>query len=123
MGEHLGGICYDDAAALYPGADYPANADCRTELWLMEKPEDASMNAKELEAYGIARGIWQCVKNFQVTDKDTGRLRPCRFRDIVVLLRTNSGWDEVFKEVLQRYHDDFRKEGMHSYDYKVNSKR
>jgi short-subunit dehydrogenase len=32
-------------------------------------------------------------------------------------------YDEVFKEVLQRYHDDFRKEGMHSYDYKVNSKR
>ena len=32
-------------------------------------------------------------------------------------------YDEVFKEVLQRYHDDFRKEGEHSYDYKMNSKR
>ena len=29
-------------------------------------------------------------------------------------------YKEVFKEVLQRYHDDFRKEGMHSYDYKMN---
>lgn len=32
-------------------------------------------------------------------------------------------YDEVFKEVLGRYHDDFRKEGAHSYDYKANSKR
>lgn len=32
-------------------------------------------------------------------------------------------YDDVFKEVLQRYHEDFRKEGLHSYDYKMNSKR
>ena len=32
-------------------------------------------------------------------------------------------YDEVFKEVLERYHDDFRKEGLHSYDYKVTSGR
>lgn len=28
-------------------------------------------------------------------------------------------YEEVFKTVLQRYHDDFRKEGVHSYDYKL----
>lgn len=27
---------------------------------------------------------------------------------------------EVFRNVLQRYHDDFRQEGMHSYDYKLS---
>lgn len=32
-------------------------------------------------------------------------------------------YEEVFKYVLERYHDDFRKEGLHSYDYKVNSGR
>lgn len=32
-------------------------------------------------------------------------------------------YEEVFKNVLQRYHDDFRAEGLHSYDYKVNSGR
>lgn len=32
-------------------------------------------------------------------------------------------YDEVFKEVLERYHDDFRKEGAHSYDYKVETGR
>ena len=32
-------------------------------------------------------------------------------------------YDEVFKEVLERYHVDFRKEGTHSYDYKMNARR
>ena len=32
-------------------------------------------------------------------------------------------YDEVFHEVLERYHHDFRKEGLHSYDYKVASGR
>lgn len=32
-------------------------------------------------------------------------------------------YEEVFKEVLGRYHNDFRKEGAHSYEYKMNSKR
>ena len=32
-------------------------------------------------------------------------------------------YEEVFKEVLQRYHDDFRKEGAHSFDFKKNCKR
>ena len=32
-------------------------------------------------------------------------------------------YDEVFKTVLKRYHKDFRKEGLHSYEYKVNSGR
>ena len=32
-------------------------------------------------------------------------------------------YDEVFREVLQRYHDDFRAEGLHSYDYKRQSGR
>lgn len=32
-------------------------------------------------------------------------------------------YEEVYKVVLQRYHDDFRKEGIHSYDYKMESNR
>ena len=32
-------------------------------------------------------------------------------------------YDEVFREVLERYHADFRKEGLHSYDYKLQSGR
>lgn len=32
-------------------------------------------------------------------------------------------YEEVYKEVLRRYHDNFRKEGLHSYEYKINSIR
>lgn len=32
-------------------------------------------------------------------------------------------YEEVFKHVLARYNEDFRKEGEHSYDYKLNSNR
>lgn len=32
-------------------------------------------------------------------------------------------YEEIFKTVLQRYHDDFREEGRHSYEYKLKSGR
>lgn len=32
-------------------------------------------------------------------------------------------YDEVFREVLERYHADFRAEGRHSYEYKLSSGR
>lgn len=32
-------------------------------------------------------------------------------------------YNEVFREVLERYHSDFRAEGLHSYEYKVASGR
>ena len=32
-------------------------------------------------------------------------------------------YDEIFKDVLERYHDDFRAEGDHSYEYKLKSGR
>lgn len=32
-------------------------------------------------------------------------------------------YEEIYKTVLERYHEDFREEGRHSYDYKLNSGR
>lgn len=32
-------------------------------------------------------------------------------------------YDEIFKAVLERYYNDFRKEGLHSYEYKLKSGR
>ena len=32
-------------------------------------------------------------------------------------------YEEIFREVLERYHTDFRKEGRHSYEYKLQSNR
>ncbi|MBO5166603.1 MAG: helicase-exonuclease AddAB subunit AddA [Lachnospiraceae bacterium] len=101
MRADLGGIVYDESAALYAGAVYPQNAGNESELLLIEKPsKDAEWNAKQVEALGIAKRIHRLKKEFLVTDKATGKLRPVMYKDMVILLRTNSGWDEEFKEVL-----------------------
>lgn len=103
MTKDLGGIVYDEAASLYPGAVYPENAGCESELLLFEKPpKESEWNARQVEALGIASRIRKLRQEFLVTDKETGRLRPVMYRDIVVLLRTNSGWEDDFKEVFAR---------------------
>ena len=124
MGKDVGGIIYDDLAALHEGAVYPVRAmsgvegesDERaaavsvdqtdnpndTELLLYqtgEKPEDISN--KEQEAYGVALKIKELMRTFQVTDRESGAFRKLAYSDIVILLRTVSGWDEVFKRVLE----------------------
>lgn len=102
MGKEVGGIVYDDLAALHPGAVYPDSEKRETELLLFqtgEKPDDVTV--KEQEAYGVALKIRELMRDFQVTDKESGAFRKLAFRDIVILLRTTSGWDEVFKKVLE----------------------
>ena len=103
MTEEMGGIAYDDDAALSPGASYPENEGTESELLLFEKPtEGEEETAKEAEALGIAQRIRRLMGEFLVTDKDSGALRPVRYGDIVVLLRTGKGWDEEFKAVLEK---------------------
>ena len=102
MSEHTGGIDYDERAALNPGATYPENPACASELLLAEKPgSESELDAKQMEARVIAAKIKELRGSFQVTDKESGELRPVRFSDMVILLRSNSGWDEEFKEVLE----------------------
>ncbi len=98
MIRELGGIDYDDKAALYPGASYQSDDDSHkndTELLLY-----ATQDGDD-EAYGIASRIKQLIASFQVTDSDTGLLRKASYRDIVILLRTTTGWDEEFKRILE----------------------
>ena len=115
MGKELGGISYDEKAALLFGADFlpdiPESCEWNddTELLLVEKPEkEEELSAKMSEAYAIAKRIKRLLKENQVTDKESGKLRPVSYKDIVVLLRTNSGWDEEFRKV-------FSEEGIPSY--------
>lgn len=124
MRKELGGIDYDEKAALYPGAAYPENpgsadgsrrteGENNTELLLfpeIEKGKEEKGSGEELadridpkrqEAYGIARRIKELTDSFLVTDKETGELRRTYYKDIVILLRTTAGWDETFKTVLE----------------------
>lgn len=62
-----------------------------------EKGEDP----KELEAKMIAGKIREIVGKLPVRDSESGQLRPARYQDIMILLRTTSGWDETFKKILE----------------------
>ena len=102
MGQELGGIVYDEDAALYEGASYPENNGNETEYLIFTQEEESGESVRSFEARAIAAKIRALYQNFQVTDKETGALRPVQYRDMVILLRTNSGWAEEFKETLQK---------------------
>ncbi len=102
MGKELGGIVYDEDASLFEGAVYPENTGNETEYLVFAQEEDSGESIRAFEARAIAGQIRRLYRSFQVTDKETGQLRPLQYRDIVILLRTNSGWAEEFKEVLQK---------------------
>lgn len=127
MGRELGGIVYDEKAALYPGAAYPeqesqvGSSPNITELLLIKKEEGTEeeeseadeglpwdggegvenrrLSERQKEAYAVACRIRELVGAFPVTEG--GKLRPARYKDIVILLRTNAGWDEDFKSILK----------------------
>ena len=104
MGKELGGVEYDQEAALYPGAAFEKDTDpsYETEYLVIGKDTDSSLSAREQEASVIAQKIRELYGGLQVTDKATGQLRPVRYGDMVILLRTTSGWAEEFKGRLEK---------------------
>lgn len=102
MGKQLGGVEYDKEAALYPGAVFPEYEGNHTEYLFAGKDEASALSVREQEAMVVAGKIKELHRSFQVTDKETGVLRPACYKDIVILLRTTSGWAEQFKAVLER---------------------
>jgi ATP-dependent helicase/nuclease subunit A len=70
------------------------------------------LSRRSMEALAVAHRIRELTGSFPVTDSVTKELRPARYGDIVVLLRSTAGWDEEFRAV-------FEKEGIPCY---VNSR-
>lgn len=105
----LGGIEYDDAAALHLGFAYPEtpSGDCDTEVILIDRkdPELEDVTLKEdlveMEAMAVAARIKELMKTQQVYDRKTEAFRPAEFRDFAVLLRSFKGKAEVFLRVLK----------------------
>lgn len=135
MAKPLGGIDYDDANALYPGAVFAVEEsgeaeeneetegsrateesggaetdaqahDYTAELLLVDLAEDGvpeEMNAKEAEAKAIAGRILRLTDEkdgLRIWDKEKKGYRTARYGDIVILLRTFSGWAETFVNIL-----------------------
>ena len=112
MHRELGGVEYDADAALYPAAQFPEadGEDCEAstarspyepELCIAAISGEKGEDPKELEAKMIAGKIREIVGKLPVRDSESGQLRPARYQDIVILLRTTSGWDETYKKILE----------------------
>lgn len=105
MARSLGNVEYDAEAALYPGASYPVSADFIPEILLADSNdellEDTELTDKKtLEAKIVAEEIKHLMKTQPVTDKAAGTLRAAHYSDIVILLRSLSGWADSLVEVL-----------------------
>lgn len=112
MQEKLGKVEYDKDAALYLGADYPeTERNCARsvetifitdeDLETEELEETVEESQRELEARAIAERIKKLMKEeFSVYDGDLGDYRTVCYSDIVILLRTMSGWSEDFMNIL-----------------------
>ena len=117
MTEKLGNIEYTKDAALYPGARFEEREhieELQTELLLLdvstdtlqELDEDVSdYTGRELEAGMIAARIRELIDEetgLMVWDKEKECYRRACYGDIVILLRSVSGWAETFTEALSR---------------------
>ncbi|WP_029320317.1 helicase-exonuclease AddAB subunit AddA [Butyrivibrio sp. AE3004] len=105
MGDDLGGVSYNEDARLVTGGEFPKPEEAQkdaftTELMLADIKDSSSEEAKETEAGMIASRIAELMKTGIVTGEDK-ELRPVRYGDIVILLRTTKGWDDVFRKVLE----------------------
>ena len=115
MAMDLGNVAYDAEAALYYGAEYADAEDMEAEVLLYETDavkeegtfgtgEDEnsdSLSKRQLEARMIAKRIHELKENLQIKDKETKELRPIRNSDIVILLRSLTGWGNDFATVLE----------------------
>ena len=108
MSPDLGRVAYDRDAALYYGAkNYDENAKgFKPELLLLDEKDELLSETKNLtkgqmEAHMIATRIADMKQHMQVTDKESGQLRPLRYSDIVILLRSLKDYGTDFVQVLQ----------------------
>ncbi len=96
MTRELGGIIYDEQAALHVGADYPDAEHMQTEVLILK----SDYQTREQEARMIAGKIRELMRTGSVLDKETGAQRSVRYSDIVILIRSLKGLSEIFAEVL-----------------------
>lgn len=110
--EH-GGIEYDDDARLNYAADYYDKAADEYEGYDTLEPDayktefigitrDSEVDDRELEALFVAKRIEELIDScLPVYDKGLHALRPVKYSDIAILLRTSTGWSENFCSAIE----------------------
>lgn len=96
MEKDLGNVAYDAEAALYAGAVYPdyENADCCKPELLLVPSQESGMERREQEAAAVAGRIRELVQ--------TQEIPGITYKDIVLLLRSMSGWAETYQKVFEQ---------------------
>ena len=97
----LGGIAYDEHAALYLGAQYLDAPEMGAELIIATEEKPEHYDSKQWEAYCTAQRIKELVQHGQILD-DTGKgLRNITYGDIVLLFRSPSSFEEAYKKIFE----------------------
>ena len=96
MEKNLGNVAYDAEAALYSGAVYPdyENADCCKPELLLVPSQESGMERREQEAAAVAGRIRELVETQEIPE--------ITYKDIVLLLRSMSGWAETYQKVFEQ---------------------
>lgn len=105
MSPDLGQVAYDADAALYGGAEYPDSPGMDAELLLLDEAdelfaEERDADKRQMEAHLVADRIQRLMRETKVTDKASKELRPVKYSDIVILLRSLKDWGTDFVQVL-----------------------
>ncbi len=105
LSEEMGELDYGADEALYVGADYPENPDCRTEFHLLDPgraDNGERLRAEDAEAAFVARTVRELLDSgFSVTDAHTRAPRPVREEDIVILMRSPRARLGTFRAALE----------------------
>ena len=108
MNHDIGNITYDAQAALYSGAVFPEGKpgmfDTRL-LVVQPAEEDKELKAPDLEAKAVGAEIRRMMKEQLVKDErpaegSEGALRPLRYGDVVILLRSLGSVADTFVKTL-----------------------
>lgn len=96
MEKNLGNVAYDAEAALYAGAVNPdyENADCCKPELLLVPSQESGMERREQEAAAVAGRIRELVETQEIPE--------ITYKDIVLLLRSMSGWAETYQKVFEQ---------------------
>ena len=99
-----GGTGRDERGRYPEGAEDPAVEEEETSAdgIAVLADEIGALTDRQKEALLIAGRIRDLVGVLQVRDEDTGRMRPARYGDIVILVRSTVGWNEDLRAVFER---------------------
>lgn len=99
MKKEVGNVEYDQDARLVYGASYIENEEANLSEMLLIKPDEEYTDA-QMEAMAVATRIQELMKGYMVQDGEV--LRPVRYKDIAILMRT-SKWDDTFDRIFAQY--------------------